>query len=66
MSEEKTAGGRRPHLGIHFRCCNAYGYVYKNKDGSAYVGGCPKCGRQLRVKISRDGSGSEQRIFQTN
>lgn len=66
MSAENKPRTRRAHLGIHFRCCNAYGYVYKNKDGPAYVGGCPKCGRQLRVKISRDGNGSEQRIFQTN
>lgn len=59
-------GQRRPNLGIHFRCCHVYGYIYKNKAGDAYVGGCPKCGRQLRVKVSKDGSGSAQRIFQTN
>lgn len=57
--------GRRPNLGIHFRCCNVYGYVYKNKDGSAYTGRCPRCGKPLKVGISKDGTGSAQRIFQT-
>lgn len=56
---------RRPHLGIHFKCCNVYGYIYKNKDGLAYAGRCPRCGKPLRVKISQDGSGTGQRIFQT-
>ena len=57
---------RREHLGIHFRCCNLYGYIYKNKAGTAYAGWCPKCMRKIEVKISKDGTGSGQRIFQTN
>ncbi len=57
---------RRPHLGIHFRCCHVYSYIYKNKDGSAYVGRCPRCGKVLKVKVSEDGTGSGQRVFQTN
>ncbi len=66
MGETKPAEGRRPHLGIHFRCCNVYGYIYKNRDNSAYTGRCPRCGKPLKVKISNDGSGTNQRIFQTN
>lgn len=65
-NKNDTAPGKRPHLGIHFRCCNVYGYVYKNKDGTAYTGRCPRCGKPLRVKISQDGSGTGQRIFQTS
>lgn len=61
----RLGAGRRPHLGIHFRCCNLYGYIYKNKAGTAYVGWCPRCLRRLEVKISPNG-GSPQRIFQTN
>ncbi len=63
--QNKPPGKRRPHLGIHFRCCNVYSYIYRNKDGSAYAGRCPRCGKPLKVKISKDGSGSGQRIFQT-
>ncbi len=66
MDESPTRPGqRRPNLGIHFRCCNVYGYIYKNKTGDAYVGGCPRCGKQLRVPIAKDGTGTNQRIFQT-
>lgn len=64
-SSGNPAQGRRASLGIHFRCCNVYGYIYKNKDGTAYTGRCPRCGKPLKVKISQDGSGSAQRIFQT-
>ncbi|MDR2391250.1 MAG: hypothetical protein LBE84_06205 [Planctomycetota bacterium] len=65
MNEGKEpAGGRREHLGIHFRCCNVYGYIYKNKAGTAYCGFCPRCLARVEVKISRDGTGSGQRIFQ--
>lgn len=66
MDQPKNpAQGRRPHLGIHFRCCNTYGYIYKNKAGDAYTGRCPRCGRPIKVNISKDGSGTGQRIFQT-
>lgn len=61
-----AAGRKREHLGIHFRCCHLYGYIYKNKAGTAYTGWCPKCMRRVEVKISKTGGGSAQRIFQTN
>ncbi len=57
---------KREHLGIHFRCCHQYGYIYKNKAGTAYVGFCPRCMKKLEVKISRDGTGEAGRFFQTN
>ena len=66
MSTGNGQAKRRPHLGIHFRCCHVYGYIYKNRDNDAYVGRCPKCGAPLRVRISKDGTGSPGRIFQTN
>ena len=50
-------------IGIHFRCCNVYARIYRNKAGTAYVGWCPKCMRKAEVKISKNGSGSDQRIF---
>ena len=57
---------RRERLGVHFRCCHIYANIYKNKAGTDYVGWCPKCMKKIEVKISKDGTGSDQRIFQTN
>ena len=52
-SKVRTA---RPFLGIHFVCCRTYGRIYLQPDGQAYYGHCPRCGRQVRVKTSPDGS----------
>lgn len=48
-------------LGILFECCGVYGRIYQNKDGTAYVGRCPKCMRAIKVKIGEGGTG--QRFF---
>lgn len=64
MSANNPTQKKRAHLGIHFQCCNVYGYIYKNKENTAYTGRCPRCGRPLKVKVSHDGTGSPQRIFQ--
>ena len=42
-------------VGVMFTCCNVYGRVYKNKEGTAYVGRCPKCLRPVRLKIGEGG-----------
>lgn len=65
-AQNNAQAKRRQALGIHFRCCNVYGYIYKTHKGDAYAGWCPKCAKPLRVKISQTGEGSDQRIFQTN
>lgn len=62
MSEEKdNKSSSSNFLGIMFNCCNTYGRIYKNKDGTAYVGRCPRCMRSLRVKIGE--GGTNQRFF---
>lgn len=48
-------------LGIMFNCCNTYGRIYKNKEGTAYVGRCPRCMRNLKVQIGE--GGTSQRFF---
>lgn len=55
--EEKNSN----YLGIMFNCCNVYARIYKNKDGSAYTGRCPKC--MKTVKISIGSGGTNQRFF---
>lgn len=48
-------------LGIMFTCCNIYGRIYKNKDGTAYVGRCPRCMRSVKVPVGE--GGTNRRFF---
>jgi PHP family Zn ribbon phosphoesterase len=43
-------------LGILFKCCNLYSRIYKNRDGKAYEGRCPRCGRHIVVPIGNKGT----------
>ena len=56
--QKGTSPGGRPFLGIHYVKCGTYGRVYKNKEGTAYTGHCPRCMHQLRVRIGPEGSGT--------
>ena len=53
-----THSHKRPFLGIHFKCCSVYSRIYKNKEGTAYEGRCPKCGALVRVPIGSEGTRS--------
>jgi hypothetical protein len=59
--EPMSAGGAaqsRRFLGIQFACCSVYSRVYVNKEGTAYVGNCPKCTKRIELKIGPGGSDS--------
>jgi len=57
MEEKKNLN----FLGIMFECCNVYGRIYKNKEGTYYSGRCPKCLRQIKIRIGE--GGVNQRFF---
>ncbi len=56
-----TANVPRPFLGVNFVACRVYGRLYKNADGTAYEGRCPRCGRVVKVGIAA--KGIDQRFF---
>ena len=59
--EEEIKVQKRHFIGIWFDCCGTYGRIYKNNEGTAYTGRCPKCLRPVRVRVG--GEGTEQRFF---
>jgi hypothetical protein len=50
---EKPAA--RPFLGVHFACCGVYARIYMNREGTEYVGRCPRCLAQARFVIGEGG-----------
>jgi hypothetical protein len=53
---DSQAGGSRRFLGIHFACCGVYARVYVNREGTEYVGRCPRCLAQARFVIGENGA----------
>jgi len=48
----------RHYLGVHFACCGIYSRIYVNREGSAYVGNCPRCAKQVKMRIGPGGTNS--------
>ena len=51
----------RSFVGILFECCGVYSRVYKNGQGTAYAGGCPRCGLPIKLRIGSEGT--SERFF---
>lgn len=59
-----TADNRREssrYLGVQFACCDVYSRVYANREGTEYVGHCPRCAKRVRFGIGP--GGSDARFF---
>lgn len=56
VDKDENKSNKSNYLGIMFNCCNIYARIYKNKDGTAYVGRCPKCLRTVKVPIGEGGT----------
>ncbi|MCH8150682.1 MAG: hypothetical protein IH987_22375 [Planctomycetes bacterium] len=48
----------RPWVGIQFNCCAVYARIYRNTDGGAYNGACPRCRRPVMLRVGSGGTDS--------
>ena len=55
---KRTENRPRAYIGMMFKCCHVYTRIYMNREGAAYVGHCPKCGKKVEIKVGPGGSRS--------
>ena len=60
-ARDPSSPQRGGFVGITFGCCGTYARIYRNREGTAYVGNCPRCARPVRLKIGP--GGSDERFF---
>jgi len=60
--EGDARGPSRRFLMIWFRCCHAYGRLYRNPQATMYEGRCPSCGASVHAIIGADGT--SKRMFE--
>ncbi len=53
---ERASLQGRPWVGIRFDCCSVYARIYRNPEGTAYRGRCPRCLRSIRLAVGAGGT----------
>lgn len=56
--DQAQQGVGRPWIAVRWQCCSVYSRIYRNRAGTAYEGGCPKCGTKTRAAIGPGGTSS--------
>ncbi|MEM9347707.1 MAG: hypothetical protein AAGB26_13930 [Planctomycetota bacterium] len=57
-TEIEHPGVGRAWIAVNWSCCSVYSRIYRNRQGTAYEGGCPKCGQKARASIGPGGTSS--------
>ncbi len=50
----------RPYVGILFECCGVYERVYRDPQSDHYQGRCPRCLREIRLRVGPGGTSARQ------
>lgn len=54
----------RPWLAVAWKCCSTYSRIYRNAEGTAYEGRCPRCMRPVNVRVGP--GGTNNRFFEAS
>ena len=52
----------RPFLSVHFACCGVYQRVYRDPDGKAYRGRCPRGSQSVTFAVGEGGTSARSFI----
>lgn len=52
----------RPFLSVHFACCGVYQRIYRDADGKAYRGRCPRCALPVTFAVGEGGTAARSFI----